>query len=74
MGGAETIRLLQRTRSMTHRNSPLTPAGRQHMVLRVEFDRRAIANVAAEAGVAARRSRSGCTATAPTNPRHSEIA
>ena len=27
MGGAEAIHLLEETRSMTHRNSPLTPAG-----------------------------------------------
>lgn len=37
---------------MTHRNSPLTPAGRQRLVRRVEVDGRAIAHVAAEAGIA----------------------
>src|SRR5690625_3431687 len=37
---------------MTHRNSPLTPAGRLRLVQRVEDDGRPIAHVAAEAGVA----------------------
>ena len=37
---------------MTHRNSPLTPAGRLRLVQRVERDGRPIAHVAAEAGVA----------------------
>ena len=37
---------------MTHRNSPLTPAGRARLVDRVEVDGRAIAHVAAEAGIA----------------------
>ncbi|MGP5388264.1 helix-turn-helix domain-containing protein, partial [Brachybacterium tyrofermentans] len=37
---------------MTHRNSPLTPAGRLRLVQRVENDGRPIAHVAAEAGIA----------------------
>ena len=37
---------------MTHRNSPLTPAGRLRLGQRVEDDGRPIAHVAAEAGVA----------------------
>jgi len=37
---------------MTHRNSPLTPAGRLRLVERVEDDGWPIAHVAAEAGVA----------------------
>ncbi|MGF7021115.1 transposase [Brachybacterium tyrofermentans] len=37
---------------MTHRNSPLTPAGRLRLVQRVEDDGRPIAHVAAEAGIA----------------------
>lgn len=37
---------------MTHRDSPLTPAGRLRLVQRVEDDGRPIAHVAAEAGVA----------------------
>ena len=52
MGGAEAVHLLEETRSMTHRNSPLTPAGRLRLVRRVEDDGRPIAHVAAEAGVA----------------------
>lgn len=52
MGGAEAIHLLEETRSMTHRNSPLTPAGRLRLVQRVEDDGRPIAHVAAEAGIA----------------------
>lgn len=52
MGGAEAVHLLEETRSMTHRNSPLTPAGRLRLVERVETDGRPIAHVAAEAGIA----------------------
>ena len=52
MGGAEAVHLLEETRSMTHRNSPLTPAGRLRLVQRVEDDGRPIAHVAAGAGVA----------------------
>ena len=52
MGGAEAVHLLEETRSMTHRNSPLTPAGRLRLVKRVEDDGRPVAHVAAEAGVA----------------------
>src|SRR5690606_27742261 len=40
MGGAEAVHLLEETRSMTHRNSPLTPAGRLRLVQRVENDGR----------------------------------
>lgn len=52
MGGAEAVQPLEETRSMTHRNSPLTPAGRLRLVQRVENDGRPIAHVAAESGVA----------------------
>ena len=52
MGGAEAVHLLEETRSMTHRNSPLTPAGRLRLVERVETDGRPIAHVATEAGIA----------------------
>src|SRR5699024_8674612 len=61
MGGAEAVHLLEETRSMTHRNSPLTPAGRLRLVQRVEDDGRPIAHVAAEAGV----SRATLTKCAP---------
>lgn len=53
---------------MAHADTPLTPAGRPHLVERCQY--RPVAHVAAEAGVARRR-RSGCPGMSPSTRRAS---
>ena len=52
MGGAEAIHLLEETRSMAHRNAPLTVLGSQRAVTEVLERGRPIAHVAAEFHIA----------------------
>ena len=67
-GWCQGIRPQEETRSMTHRNSPLTAVGRHRLVAQVVEVGRPIAHVAAEAHIARPRSRSGSNATARTAP------